>query len=57
MANIDYKKIPESGRQDLLAILFKATVRDFKDPAICADFERWKKERQARRAEERRRTI
>lgn len=47
MANIDYERIPESGRQDLLAVLFRSAVIDFKDPAIRADFERWKEERQA----------
>ena len=57
MANIDYERIPESGRQDLLAILFKSAIIDFKDPAVCADFERWKKERQARQAEEKGVTI
>ena len=50
MANINYGEIPETSRQDLLAILYSMTVHDLKDPAIRADCERWKKERRARLA-------
>lgn len=50
MANIDYDRIPESGRQDLLAILYRLAAQGLKDPAFRADCERWKEERRAQLA-------
>ena len=47
MAAINYDAIPETARQDLLAVIYKMTVELFKDPATQADYEEWLAKREA----------
>lgn len=50
MAAINYDAIPETARQDLLAVIYKMTVELFKDPATQADYEEWLARREAAKA-------
>ena len=52
MADIDYRKIPETARQDILAATVKLAREAFKDPAVRARYEAWLAKRKAAEAAE-----
>ena len=47
MAAIDYEAIPETARQDFLAVIVKIGAEMFKDPAVRAEYQEWKARREA----------
>ena len=47
MAEIDYEKIPETLRQDLLLATYRLAVKSFQDPLVVARYEAWLAKRKA----------
>ena len=47
MAEIDYTKIPETARQDLLLATYRLAVKAFRDPLVVARYEEWLAKRKA----------
>lgn len=45
---IDYDKIPESTRMDLVETFFVKTKKSFRDPEFKAAYEKWAAERRAK---------
>ena len=50
MAEIDYTKIPETARQDLLLATYRLAVKAFRDPLVVARYEAWLAKRKAAEA-------
>ena len=50
MAEIDYRKIPESARQDILLATYRLAVKAFNDPLVVARYEAWLAKRKAAEA-------
>lgn len=50
VAAINYDAIPETARQDFLAVIVKIGTEMFKDPAVRAEFQEWKAKREAAKA-------
>ena len=48
--HIDTARIPRHVGHNLAQVALRAIQRDFQDPAIRADYERWKQERTAQAA-------
>ena len=48
--HIDTARIPRHVGQNLAQVALRAIQRDYQDPAIQADFQKWKQERAAQAA-------
>ena len=48
MPKLDTKKIPKAERENIAQIVFDAVQREFQDPEVRAEYERWKAERAAK---------
>lgn len=47
--HIDVSSVPAYAATNLAQVLFTVIHRDFEDPAVQADYQRWKAEREAAR--------
>ena len=46
---IEVSSVPAHAAMNIAQVVFEAIHRDFKDPAVQADYMRWKAEREATR--------
>lgn len=51
MEAIDFASLPEAARHSLLPAIYEMTQRQFKDPAVRAEYEEWLRKRNEQKGE------